>query len=139
VTALKIMIDTNIVSYLMRGKAEAQAYAPHLKGKLLAISFVTVGELYYGAEKARWGMQRRLVLESTLRNFIVIPYDHEIAKSYARVLVDCQEIGRPISTNDAWIAACAVRHSVPLATHNAKHFEAVPGLKLITESIAGRG
>jgi len=38
----KLLIDTNIVSYVMRGNQEARIYAPHLKGKLLAISFVTV-------------------------------------------------------------------------------------------------
>jgi len=133
--APKVVIDTNIVSYIMRGQAEAQVYAKHLQGNLLAISFVTVGELFYGAEKARRGIQRRLKLETTLRNFLVIPYDHEIAKTYALVLVDCERQGRPISSNDAWIAACAVRHSVPLVTHNAKDFESVLDLNLITETI----
>jgi tRNA(fMet)-specific endonuclease VapC len=137
-TAAKIMIDTNIVSYLMRGGAEAEAYAPHLKGKILAISFVTVGELYYGAEKKGWGQQRRMKLESTLRNFLVIPYDHEVARTYARVLVAGERLGRSISSNDAWIAACAVRHSVPLVTHNAKHFESVVQLELITEAALNR-
>jgi tRNA(fMet)-specific endonuclease VapC len=133
-TAAKIMIDTNIVSYLMRGGAQAQAYATHLKGKILAISFVTVGELYYGAEKARWGEQRRMKLETTLRNFLVIPYDHEIARTYAHVLVTSERMGRSISSNDAWIAACAIRHGVPLVTHNAKHFEFISQLELITET-----
>ncbi|MBW1800971.1 MAG: type II toxin-antitoxin system VapC family toxin [Deltaproteobacteria bacterium] len=133
-TSPTIMIDTNIVSYLMRGRAEAHAYAQHLQGKLLAISFVTVGELFYGAEKARWGHQRRMKLETTLRNFLVIPYDYEIAKNYARILADCDRQGRPISSNDAWIAACAMRHTVPLVTHNAKDFETISGLKLITET-----
>jgi predicted nucleic acid-binding protein len=35
----------------MRGGTQAKAYEPHVQGKLLAISFVTVGEMYYGAEK----------------------------------------------------------------------------------------
>lgn len=137
-TAPKLLIDTNIVSYMMRGKAEAQAYAKHLQGNLLAISFVTVGELFYGAEKANWGDQKRLKLETTLRNFLVIPYDYEIAKTYARILTDCERKGRPISSNDAWIAACAIRHSVPLVTHNAKHFESVKDLRLITEAVEGK-
>jgi tRNA(fMet)-specific endonuclease VapC len=68
-----------------------------------------------------------------LRNFLVVPYDHEIAKSYARVLVERQSRGRRISFNDAWIAACAVRHVVSLVTHNAKDFEGIAGLDLITE------
>jgi tRNA(fMet)-specific endonuclease VapC len=135
-TTPKVMIDTNIVSYLMKGRAEARIYVPHLQGKLLAISFITVGELYYGAEKSNWGERKRLQLESMLRNFLVVPYDHEIAKSYARVLVERQSGGRPISFNDAWIAACAVRHSVSLVTHNTKDFEGISGLDLITEDAA---
>lgn len=133
-TAPKVVIDTNIVSYMMRGQAEALAYAKHIEGNLVAISFISVGELFYGAEKARWGEQRRLKLETTLRNFIVIPYDYEIAKTYARVLAECDRKGRPMSFGDAWIAACAVRHSVPLITHNAKDFQSVSGLKVITEA-----
>jgi len=100
-TAPKVLIDTNLVSYIMRGQAEAQAYAKHLQGNLLAISFVTVGELFYGAEKANWRPQRRLKLETTLRNFLVIPYDYEIAKTYTRILADCERKERPISFNDA--------------------------------------
>lgn len=80
----KLVLDTNIVSYLMKGGVLAEAYAPHVQGKLLAISFITVGELYFGAEKANWGAEKRKRLETTLRNFVVIPYDHEIARCYGR-------------------------------------------------------
>lgn len=67
----KIILDTNIVSYLMRGGREAKAYAPHVQGKLLAISFITVGEMYFGAENSNWGESKRKQLETTLRNFVV--------------------------------------------------------------------
>jgi len=88
VTAARVLVDTNVVSYVMKGGPLAEAYAPHLQGRLVSISFMTVGELYYGAEKARWGQPRRLLLESALRNFVVIPYDHEIAKHYGRVAAE---------------------------------------------------
>ncbi len=129
----KVVLDTNIVSYIMKGHTLAQSYQPHLQGKLLAISFITVGELYYGAEKDRWGEQKRKKLETTLRNFVVIPYDHEIARHYGMVVAARKRKGRPISSNDAWIAACALRHSVPLVTHNANDFELIDGLQIITE------
>jgi predicted nucleic acid-binding protein len=134
-TVPKLVIDTNIVSYMMRGQAEARAYAKHLQDHLLAISFVTVGELFYGAENARWETKRCMKLETVLRNFLVIPYDSKIAKAYARVLFECDGKEPPISSNDAWIAACAIRHSVPLVTHDAKNFECIADLELITESI----
>jgi tRNA(fMet)-specific endonuclease VapC len=117
----------------MRGRPEARVYASHLKGKLIAISFVTVGELYFWAEKGNWGQKKRVQLETALKNYVVIPYDHEIAKQYAKVLAERQRLGRPISFNDAWIAACAIRHATPLVTHNGKDFESISGLQIITE------
>lgn len=75
-----IVLDTNVVSYLMKGGPLAAAYAPHVQGRLTAIAFITVGELYFGAEKNNWGEQKRRERETTLRNFVIIPYDHEIAR-----------------------------------------------------------
>ena len=136
-TGAGIILDTNIVSYLMRGGELADAYTPHIRGRLLAIAFITVGELYFGAEKRNWGEKRRNELEATLRNFVVIPYDHEIARCYGRLVAERQRDGRSHSPNDAWIAACAVRHGTPLITHNAGDFEGIAGLEVITESDSG--
>ena len=130
-----VLLDTNIVSYLMKGGRLANAYAPHMQGRLLAISFITVGELYFGAEKASWGQKKRTRLETILRNFVVIPYDDEIARCYGRLLAERQRAGKPIAPNDAWIAARAVRHGIPLLTHNATDFEGISGLDVITEKI----
>jgi tRNA(fMet)-specific endonuclease VapC len=129
----KAILDTNIVSYLLRGSTEASLYEKYLKDKLLFITFITVGELYFGAEKARWGKQRRLQLETALKYFVVIPYDNEIARCFGRIVAERERIGSPISCADAWIAACAVRHKVPLVTHNARDFGMIPDLQVVTE------
>lgn len=131
----KVVLDTNIVSYLSKGAALAEAYAPHLQGRLLAVSFITVGEMYFGAEKDKWGEKKRRRLETLLRNFVVIPYDHEIARCYGRLLEERRSSGRRIETNDAWIAACTVRHGIPLVTHNRKDFEGITSLEIITENV----
>jgi tRNA(fMet)-specific endonuclease VapC len=131
----KVLLDTNVVSYLMRGGELARRYLPHLDNKLAAISFITVGELYFGAEKRGWGELKRRSLEATLRRFVVIPYDAEIARHYGRALAERQRIGRPIETNDAWIAACASRHAIPLVTHNAGDFRDITSLDIISEQV----
>jgi predicted nucleic acid-binding protein len=128
-----VLVDTNVISYIMRGDTRAKLYIPHLQGKLLAISFITVGEMFYGAEKKRWGDQKRKNLEATLGKFVVIPYDKEIAWCYARVVTARERKGRPINLHDSWIAACALRHGVAIVTHNASDFEDIPGLQIITE------
>jgi tRNA(fMet)-specific endonuclease VapC len=127
-----LILDTNVVSYLMRGGALAEAYARIVQGKLAAISFITVGEMYFGAENAGWGEAKRQRLENTLRNFVVIPYDHEIARCYGRLMAERKKSGRPVAPNDAWIAACAVRHAVCVVTHNGKDFDGITGLRAIT-------
>lgn len=134
----KIVLGTNIVSYLMKGGPVAEAYAPYMQGRLLAIAFITVGEMYFGAENRSWGETKRKALETTLRNFVVIPYDHEIARCYGRFMAERKRDGRPIAPNDAWIAACAARHAVPLVTHNAKDFEGITSLQVITAKTDGK-
>jgi predicted nucleic acid-binding protein len=131
-SAAKIILDTNIVSYLMKGGLLAETYSPHVQGKLLAIAFITVGEMYFGAENNNWGDKRRKDLEMRLRNFVVIPYDHEIARCYGRLTAERKRSGQRIAPNDAWIAACAARHAVPLVTHNAKDFQGITSLEIIT-------
>jgi len=128
-----VLVDTNVVSYIMREDTRAKFYVPHLKGKLLAISFITVGEMFYGAIKKQWGEQKRNDLEDTLRKFVVIPYDKEVAWCYARVVTERERKGRPIDLHDAWIAACALRHGISIVTHNASDFEDITGLQIITE------
>jgi predicted nucleic acid-binding protein len=56
-----LMIDTNVVSYVMRGDTLAKLYLPHLQGKLLSISFITVGEMFYVTkQKSGKGRQRKI-------------------------------------------------------------------------------
>ena len=131
----KLILDTNIVSYLMKGGLLADTYIPQIQEKLLSIAFITVGEMFYGAEKANWGMKKRIELETTLSNFVVLPYDQEIARCYGRLVDERRRKGKPIQQNDAWIAACAIRHSIPLVTHNVKDFTDISSLKIITESV----
>ena len=139
-SAAKLILDTNIVSYFMKGGSLAKAYAHRVQGCLLTISFITVSEMYYyGAEKAPWGEKKRKALETTLRNFVVIPYDHEIARCYGRLATERTRAGKPMSLHDAWIAACAVRHGVPLVTHNAKDFKDISALNVITEHMQSGG
>jgi len=126
------MIDTNVVSFLMQGGAKAEAYMPHVEGHALSVAFITVGEMYYGAEKANWGERKRAKLEAHLHNFTVISFDRLIARHYGKIRAERRKRGRIIAPNDAWIAACAVRHNVPLVTDD-RGFQDIPQLEIITE------
>jgi len=63
---------------------------------------------------------------------VIVPYDYAVCETYGRIKAELPK-GRTISDNDLWIAACAIRHSIPLVTHNRRHFDDVKGLIIISE------
>jgi predicted nucleic acid-binding protein len=129
-----VLLDTDVFSYLMRPKdTRGDAYRPHVKGKTAAVSFVTVGELFYGAEKRKWSARTLSHLQEKLKAVVIVPYDEELCRAYARTRASLP-VGVVVAANDLWIAATAIRHSIPLVTNNRKHFERILGLKLISES-----
>ena len=77
-----VLLDTDVFSYLLReGDARGNPYRQHVQGKTVAVSFVTVGELYYGAVKRNWSPKTVASLEQRLRATIIVPYDVEVCKT----------------------------------------------------------
>jgi len=103
-----------------------------LGGQELAMSFMTVAELFQWAILRQWGDRRLSQLEQYLSNYLVIPVDQPLCRKWAQVRSDRQSAGRPISPQDTWIAATALRHDLPLSTHNIKDFVGIVNLRLIT-------
>lgn len=127
-----ILIDTDIASFIFKGSNYADAYTPVLSGNELALSFMTVAELFQWASLRQWGDRRLGQLEQYLSNYLIIPSDLPLCRTWAQVRADCQSMGRPISPQDAWIAATALRHSLPLVTHNTKDFAAISQIQIVT-------
>jgi tRNA(fMet)-specific endonuclease VapC len=128
------VIDTDVWSYLYKGRDEASLYQPHLFGNILVISFQTQAELLRWAVVAGWGQTRREHLETRLQNYLVEHSSDALALRWVDSMESARRNGRPISTADAWIAATALHLGVPLITHNKAHFVGVDGLNLISES-----
>lgn len=120
------------------GDPRGVVYRKHTDGKLIAISFVTVGELWFGAYRRKWGASKINNLKQRLRAAVIVPYDYKICETYATLKSRLESEGLGITgrDNDLWIAACAVRHSIPLISNNRKHFEDIPDLVLISEAPA---
>jgi tRNA(fMet)-specific endonuclease VapC len=51
----------------------------------------------------------------------------ETAVAYAALRLTLRRSGRPIPANDAWIAALALQHRLPILSRH-EHFDGVPGL-----------
>lgn len=128
-----VVADTNVVSFLVKRGPDADRYVQHVNGRLVAISFMTVAELEWWAIKNHWGERRRENLELDLRKYVVHPYSRALATKWAEVRADAAQKGRTISHGDAWIAATALLHDLPLVTDNRKDFAYLDGLTVISE------
>ena len=129
-----IIVDTDVVSFLLKNDTRAQAYRPHLQDKLLAFSFMTVAELYRWAYVRNWGKSRLAWLEEQLRTYVIVPFDLELCKCWADICTTRQRQGKPISAQDAWVAATARHYGCPLVTHNHEDFANIPNLTVISET-----
>ena len=125
----RILIDTNIYSALKRN---VQYVTDILKRvDYIGINTVVIGELYSGFK----GGKKEELNKSELDRFIDIPrvdiilIDETTSEFYAHIYLNLKKSGKPIPTNDMWIAASALQHGLALFTLDA-HFKSVAGLLL---------
>jgi predicted nucleic acid-binding protein len=122
-----VVVDTDVASKLFKEQLPA-SWLDRLGKQDLAVSFVTIGEAVYGAQRKRWGARRTATLERFYgHEFTVVPSDGQqlppMARTWGGLRVNAERIGFTVPINDAWIAATGVTMGYPLATLNRKHFE----------------
>jgi predicted nucleic acid-binding protein len=117
-----VCLDTDIAS-LIQKRREPDWVRAHLIGQRVWLTFVTVGELAKWAEIRSWGPPARERLDRWLAARGVLPYDETVARTWGWLAARAQKRGRPRPHNDMWIAACCIRHGIPLATLNTKDFD----------------
>jgi tRNA(fMet)-specific endonuclease VapC len=76
-TVLLLDTDVDVVSFLLKGDSRSQKYEPIIQGYQLALSFMTVAELFQWAAVRNWGTQRIGSLERSLASYLIIPVDIE--------------------------------------------------------------
>lgn len=126
------LLDTNIVSYMVKQHRLLSLYTPHITGFDLRIAVQTLAELSEGATLANWGQVRWKQLESTLAPMGIYDANQDVAAWWAWVRVVRR--ARPIGLADCWIAATALTYGLDLVTHNPADFAGIPGLAVISEA-----
>lgn len=121
-----MILDTNALSAFVDGDAGV--------GEILrrepraAIPVIVLGEFRYGIAESRQRSAYEAWLESHLPGFDVLSVTDDTAVAYAELRVALRRAGRPIPANDAWIAALALQHRLPVLSRD-QHFDSVPDLE----------
>ena len=125
---LKYLLDTNIVIYVIKRRPiEVMGVFNENAGRM-AISAITLSELFHGAEKSGKVAQNLAVVEEFASLLEVLPYTAKASQHYGAIRSALEKAGQPMGVNDLHIAAHARSEGLTLVTNNLGEFERVPGL-----------
>jgi len=126
----RLLIDTNIYSYALKGDDGVVEVLK--KSEQIGISVISIGELLSGFKGGGREQKNREELGIFIDSprVVVHSVDEDTSEFYAEILNNLREIGRPVPTNDIWIAAVAFQNGLKLFTKDI-HFKAIAGLSLV--------
>ena len=126
---MSFILDTDHCIAILRGKLDVSKHIPATAD--LYVTPITVSELVYGAHKSDRASAHLAQVDLLLASVTILPFDEQPARRCGELKDSLRRIGSPIAEPDLQIASIALHHGLPLVSHNQRHFDRVPGLKLL--------
>jgi predicted nucleic acid-binding protein len=123
-----MIVDTNALS--AAADADPAVLALLARAEQMAIPVIVLGEYRYGIAQSRKRASYESWLTGLLRDCLVLDVNEPTTQHYAQIVLELKRLGKPIPTNDLWIAALCRQHSLPLLSRD-RHFDLVAGTKRI--------
>ncbi|MGH7821431.1 MAG: type II toxin-antitoxin system VapC family toxin [Candidatus Binatia bacterium] len=124
------LFDTNAIVHLMKLREPLASRARATDPSTLAVSTITLAELWYGAARSQRPQRTRAEQDAALAPFRVLHFDADAADRYASVRAHLAAAGQLIGDRDLMIAAIALANRLTVITSNTGEFARVPGLKV---------
>ena len=127
---MKYMLDTDIFSFLVNGAPQVlERYAAAAEQEI-CISVVSHGEILFGIAKQQPGASKKKRIDYLLDQMAIALVDENVARCYGKIRNSLESSGKPIGSNDTWIAAHALSLGATLVTGNVREYKRVAGLKV---------
>jgi tRNA(fMet)-specific endonuclease VapC len=117
-----LILDTNALSAFVDGEPAVGAILT--SQHRVAIPVIVLGEFRYGILDSRHRKTYEEWLQAHLCHFDLLAITAETTVPYATLRAALKRSGRPIPANDAWIAALAIQHGLPILSRD-QHFDAL--------------
>lgn len=124
----RLLLDTNAVIAQFAGD---EALAQLTDAADVFLPCIVVGELIYGARESGRPEANLARIDDLTSSVPALPCDATTARIYGQIMDRLRAIGRPIPTNDVWVASLAMQHAPALVTRDT-HFDHLTGLTLQT-------
>jgi tRNA(fMet)-specific endonuclease VapC len=121
------MLDTDTISFALRGQGRVAARLLEHRPSQLCISSIALAGLRFGAETRRSRTLHRLI-GTFVESVEVVAFDQPAADRFAVVAASLARRGAPIGTFDTLMAAHALSLGLTFVTNNTQHFARVAGL-----------
>ena len=120
----RLCLDTSAYSNFLRGHAEVADFVD--SAEWIGVPSVVIGELWTGILLGTRHAENIRQLDEFLNQSVVevVPIDEEVAHIYGDIVVELRHKGRPLPTNDVWIAATAARAGGTILTFD-RHFQEI--------------
>jgi len=122
-----ILFDTDTCVELLRGNKRILQRCDRYDG-IVGISFMSIAELYYGAEKSKDPSRNIDTIDNLLLSLEIIQTDIPILRRFGLIKAHLQKQGVIVADADLLIAATTLERAERLITGNSRHFERIPGL-----------
>lgn len=130
--SLAYLVDTDWVIDHFHGVETVTRKLDELRPAGLAISIVSLAELYEGIHYSRDPDKGRAVLARFLTGVTVLPLDEEVCDRFGLERGRLRQRRVTVGDFDLLIAATGLRHQPTLCSNNRRHFEMVEGLEIIS-------
>lgn len=126
---MNFLLDTDICSAHMRRPSHLAHRFVQYTGQI-AISSVTLAELYAGAYRHSQVKRLLALITDLLQEVDVVDFDAVCAEQFGQVRGALLQQGISVPTTDLMIASAALVHNLTLVTHNTADFQNIPRLRL---------
>ena len=121
-----MILDTNALSALL--DKDTALLKVIRQSRELALPVIVLGEFRFGIGVSRRRDQYEAWLRRDLSLFHVLPVVEKTSVYYAAIRSELKASGSSIPANDAWIAALARQHQMPIVTRDT-HFDRVTNIE----------
>ena len=128
---MKYLLDTNICIYIIKKKPESVIKLfSKLKPGDVAISAITIAELYFGIAKSSKPNENTIALQEFLQPLVTLDFNSDDSVFYGQIRAELEANGQMIGAMDLLIASIALSRRLTLVTNNEKEFSRIKNLKV---------